>query len=203
MKKPLPLLMLALSALIWSSPVGAKQCANEERNRLRQLEHALAHCRGDAICEVAARDRCFEHLSRAGCNVSVCESTGVGAGTGEQCAFNTAEGASKAIDTLLTNQVLPQLNAEWPTKATTPPPDPAGLDPYTLPSQEATISGGCSNDGGDAACIAVAGSCSKVVAKFTPTIHGLSALQFQSLAVKSLTTQTPTRRSPRRSSRPT
>src|SRR2546428_12985633 len=107
MKKPLPLLMLALSALIWSSPVGAKQCADEERNRLRQLEHALVHCRGDAICEVAARDRGFEHLSRAECNVSVCESTGVGAGTGERCAFNTAEGPGKAIATPLTTQGLP------------------------------------------------------------------------------------------------
>jgi len=188
-QKRLLLFALALSVLAWGEPAEAKQCAREEVNRVRQLAHALAKCAGDPNCETAARDRCFEHLSRAGCNVSVCGSGGLLGSTGEQCAFNTAESASKALNTLLTNQVLPELNADWPTTATTPPPDPTGLDPYTLPSQESTVSGGCSDDGGDVACAAVTGSCSKVVAKFTPTIHGLSQLQFQSLAVKSLTTQ--------------
>ena len=155
MKKIL-LMALAVSLAGGVGPLAAAQCARVEQFVLARLDRALARCGGDPACASIARDRCIQELSHDGCDPSLCGlgSPGpgdmLGGGSGDVCAFNTAEGASTAINQLLASQVLPVLNADWPARAIVPPPEPTGVDPYSPGRQEVTVDGGCTDEIGRA-----------------------------------------------------
>jgi hypothetical protein len=179
--------ILLLSVLFASVavPAGARECNQAELKRVRQLSLAIERCDGDSGCVLAAEEKCIAALGRFGCEARLCEvDGGLGAGP-TQCTFNTVETASAVIDNVLENQLLPELNDQWPSEAAS-----MGLDPYVTTMEE-TIPDGCVKFGaiGSLACAGTLGKCEYVKAKFEATATGAADLVFDDLELQSLTTQ--------------